>query len=37
MITPEQPNSMPDINDINESTVEIAAIPPKTYKIGKLS
>jgi hypothetical protein len=36
-MTPEAPRSIPEINDINESTVEIAAIPPITYNTGKLS
>ena len=37
IMTPEQPSNIPDIKDINESTVEMAAIPPTTYKIGKHS
>jgi len=28
---------MPEIKDIKESIVEIAAMPPTTYKMGRLS
>jgi hypothetical protein len=36
-MTPEEPSSIPEMKDINESTVDIAAIPPITYNTGKLS
>ena len=36
-MTPEQPSNTPEINDINVSTVEIAEMPPITYKIGNSS
>lgn len=36
-MTPDEPSKMPEIKDMNESTVEIAAMPPTTYSTGKLS
>lgn len=37
IMTPEQPSNMPDIKDMNESTAEMAATPPMTYRAGKAS
>ncbi len=36
-MTPEEPSKIPEIKDINESTVEMAATPPMTYRIGRPS
>ena len=36
-MTPELPSNIPEIKDMNESTVDIAATPPITYRMGKLS
>ena len=35
--TPEIPSKIPETKDMNESTVDMAATPPATYKTGKLS